>query len=129
VGATGPTDQPASHDGPHADDFGERASGGGHESGEGLGVAFSWLSRVRISLTRSLAPALRACSTAPWGRIVRSRAAAVVGDRSRGAPPAMGARKRAWSWLTARTLDCARLARPDLGHVDELAEMIMASAR
>src|SRR5215217_991393 len=72
-------------------------------------LALSWVSRERISVTRSLATALRACSTAPLGRTVRSRAAAVVADRSRGAPPAMRARSRAWSWLTARTLDWGQI--------------------
>ena len=74
-------------------------------------LACSWVSSERISVTRSLATALRACSTAPLGRTVRSKAAAAAADRSRGAPPAIRARSSAWSWLTARTLDCARLTR------------------
>jgi hypothetical protein len=110
AGSAGPTDQPAGHDA-HADDFGEGTARGSHESGDGVGV------RLQLGVESAdlgdevLAIALRACSTAPWGRIVRSRAAAVVADRSRGAPPAMRARRRAWSWLTARTLDCAKLTR------------------
>jgi len=68
-------------------------------------------STERIWVIRPAAICLRTRSTSPAGRTLRSSAAAVLADRSRGAPPASSSRSSAWSWFTSRTRLCARFIR------------------